>query len=72
MLNDTAWEHAWITHHPNWYLRHAAGTMQRSPDTNFTDLAQLNFSSQFTCARPQVARNLPGIGCTSLRQAVGL
>ena len=44
--NHTAWDHAWITDHPDWYLRNAAGTIQSPPGTNFTDVAQLNFSSQ--------------------------
>ena len=43
--NHTAWDHAWITAHPDWYLRNAAGVIQSPPNTTFTDVAQLNFES---------------------------
>lgn len=43
--NHTAWDHAWITAHPDWYLRNAAGTILSPPGTNFNDVAQLDFGS---------------------------
>ena len=43
--NHTAWDHAWVTAHPDWYLRNAAGTILSPPGTNFNDVAQLDFSS---------------------------
>ncbi|MFC7670015.1 alpha-amylase family glycosyl hydrolase [Hymenobacter humi] len=45
VANHTAWDHGWITGHPDWYLRDAAGTIQSPPNTNYTDVAQLNFDS---------------------------
>ena len=43
--NHTAWDHAWISAHPDWYLQNASGTIQSPPGTPFTDVAQLNFNS---------------------------
>ena len=43
--NHTAWDHAWITAHPDWYLRDVAGTILSPPGTNYTDVAQLNFNN---------------------------
>ncbi|WP_400190425.1 alpha-amylase family glycosyl hydrolase [Hymenobacter sp. B81] len=45
VANHTSWDHAWITAHPEWYLRDAGGTILSPPGTNYTDVAQLNFSS---------------------------
>ena len=45
VANHTSWDHAWITDHPDWYLRNSAGTILSPPNTNYLDVAQLNFSS---------------------------
>lgn len=45
VANHTAFDHAWITQHPDWYLQNAAGMIQSPPNTPFTDVAQLNFNS---------------------------
>ncbi|HEX8658461.1 MAG TPA: alpha-amylase family glycosyl hydrolase, partial [Hymenobacter sp.] len=45
VANHTSWDHAWITEHPDWYLRNAAGTILSPPNTTFTDVAQLNFTN---------------------------
>ena len=45
VANHTSWDNAWITAHPDWYLRDASGTILSPPNTNYTDVAQLNFSS---------------------------
>ncbi len=45
VANHTSWDNAWIAAHPDWYLRDAAGTILSPPNTNYTDVAQLNFSS---------------------------
>lgn len=45
VANHTSWDHAWITEHPDWYLRNAVGTILSPPNTNYTDVAQLNFNS---------------------------
>ena len=47
VANHTGWDHAWITEHPDWYQRNAAGTIA-SPSNNgttYNDVAQLNFSN---------------------------
>jgi glycosidase len=43
--NHTSWDNAWVTMHPDWYLRNAAGVILSPPNTNFTDVAQLDFTS---------------------------
>ena len=45
VANHTAWDHAWIAAHPDWYLQNTSGTIQSPPGTNYTDVAQLNFNS---------------------------
>lgn len=45
VANHTSWDNAWITQHPEWYLRNASGVIQSPPNTNYTDVAQLNFAS---------------------------
>lgn len=42
VANHTAWDCAWITEHPTWYVRNEAGNIV-SP-TGWTDVAQLDFS----------------------------
>ena len=43
--NHTSWDNAWITAHPDWYLRDAAGNILSPPNTNYTDVAQLDFTN---------------------------
>ena len=45
VANHTSWDNAWIAAHPDWYLRNSAGTILSPPNTNYTDVAQLNFNS---------------------------
>ncbi|TGE08814.1 hypothetical protein EU556_09560 [Hymenobacter fodinae] len=45
VANHTSWDNAWINQHPEWYLRSGAGVIQSPPNTNYTDVAQLNFDS---------------------------
>jgi len=44
VANHTAWDHAWITAHPDWYLQNN-GVIQSPPNTTYTDVAQLSFNS---------------------------
>ncbi len=47
VANHTSFDHAWITEHPTWYQRTAAGAIA-SPSNNgttYNDVAQLNFSN---------------------------
>ncbi|WP_375418627.1 alpha-amylase family glycosyl hydrolase [uncultured Hymenobacter sp.] len=41
--NHTSWDHAWITEHPDWYVRDAQGNM-RNPIPEWKDIVQLDFS----------------------------
>lgn len=46
--NHTAWDHAWITEHPDWYTRNEQGEMTepRNDDgslTGWTDVAELDY-----------------------------
>ena len=44
VANHTAWDHAWIKQHPDWYERDAAGKIQTPYD--WTDVAKLNYASK--------------------------
>ncbi|MBH8570881.1 hypothetical protein KB206_18455 [Microvirga sp. STS02] len=44
VANHTSWDNAWITDHPDWYLK-SNGTIISPPTTTFTDVAQLDFSN---------------------------
>lgn len=46
--NHTAWDHAWVTEHPEWYARDAAGEMTVPRDeqgnlTDWTDVVELDY-----------------------------
>jgi glycosidase len=43
--NHTAWDNEWITTHKDWYLQDASGTILIPPGTNYSDVAQLNFTN---------------------------
>ena len=42
--NHTAWDHAWITEHPDWYVKNSDGSII-SP-SGWNDVAQLDYSSE--------------------------
>ena len=44
VANHTAWDHAWIKQHPDWYERDATGKIQTPYD--WTDVAKLNYTSK--------------------------
>jgi cyclomaltodextrinase len=44
VANHTAWDHAWIKQHPDWYERDATGKIQTPYD--WTDVAKLNYNSK--------------------------
>lgn len=47
VANHTAWDHPWITQHPDWYQKNASGIII-SPSNNgttYNDVAQLDFNS---------------------------
>lgn len=44
VANHTAWDNHLITEHPDWYTRNAQGEMQHPPDTDWYDVADLDYS----------------------------
>lgn len=44
VANHTAWDNHLITEHPDWYTRNAEGKMQHPPDTDWYDVADLDYS----------------------------
>jgi len=48
--NHTAFDHPWITQHPDWYVRKSDGTIinardNEGHDTDWTDVAELNYEN---------------------------
>lgn len=46
VANHSAWDHPWVTEHPEWYTRNAAGDIVHPPGTDWTDVADLNFDNR--------------------------
>lgn len=46
VANHTAWDNFLINDHPDWYTRNAQGEMQHPPETDWVDVADLNYSNQ--------------------------
>jgi len=44
VANHTAWDHPWITQHPEMYTRDGNGNIVIPPGTNWQDVADLNFN----------------------------
>ena len=50
VANHTAWDHPWITQHPDWYTRKPGGEIsfpldQSGKETDWTDVAELNYGN---------------------------
>jgi 1,4-alpha-glucan branching enzyme len=49
VANHTSWDNPWITQHPDWYIRDAAGAITSvinpNDGTRYNDVAQLDFSN---------------------------
>ncbi len=43
VANHTAWDHPWISAHPEWYTQDGNGNIVHPPGTNWLDVADLNF-----------------------------
>jgi glycosidase len=43
VVNQTSWDHPWITQHPDWYLHDGSGNIEAL--SGYSDVAALNFSS---------------------------
>ena len=46
VANHTAWDHAWVTQHPDWYTHDASGSIIHPEGTDWTDVADLNYDSK--------------------------
>lgn len=45
VANHTAWDHPWISEHPDWYTQNASGEIVSPPGMNWNDVADLNFNN---------------------------
>jgi 1,4-alpha-glucan branching enzyme len=45
VANHTAWDNAWVTAHPDWYSKDAAGNIIIPPGTNWGDVADLDYNN---------------------------
>ncbi|MEM1041367.1 MAG: alpha-amylase family glycosyl hydrolase [Bacteroidota bacterium] len=43
VANHTAWDHAWVAEHPEWYTHDASGAIIHPANTDWTDVADLNY-----------------------------
>jgi len=53
VVNQTAWDHPWITQHPDWYKKDANGNIvspEAGPGFFFTDVAQLDLTNSAAAA----------------------
>ena len=46
VANHTGWDNKWITAHPDWYTQDADGKIVWPEGTDWTDVADLNYSNQ--------------------------
>lgn len=44
VANHTSWDNPWITQHKSWYSQDGSGNIIIPPNTNWQDVAQLNFN----------------------------
>lgn len=44
VANHTSWDNPWITQHKSWYAQNGSGEIIIPPNTNWQDVAQLNFN----------------------------
>ncbi|MDX1531043.1 MAG: alpha-amylase family glycosyl hydrolase [Rhodothermales bacterium] len=45
VANHTAWDNAWVTEHPDWYTKDSTGAITHPPGTDWTDVADLDYSN---------------------------
>jgi glycosidase len=45
VANHTGWDNPWITEHPDWYTQDDQGNIVIPPGTDWTDVADLNYSN---------------------------
>ncbi len=68
VVNQTSWDHPWITQHPDWYLHDGSGNIEQL--SGYADVAALNFtntamrSAMITAMESWVFRaNIDGFRC---------
>ena len=43
VANHTAWDHPWLSSHPEWYVKNSDGAIVHPPGTAWSDVAQLDY-----------------------------
>lgn len=56
VANHTAWDHPWVTQHPDWYSRDWKGEFQPTPWWDWHDIINLDYSSP--ALRKEMTENL--------------
>ena len=56
VVNQTSWDHPWITQHPNWYVQNSSGVIQQL--STYSDVAALNFTN--TAMRAAIIQSMKG------------
>ena len=46
VANHTAWDNVWLQQHPDWYTHDSLGNIIYPPGTDWTDVADLNYSNK--------------------------
>ena len=46
VANHTAWDNVWLQQHPDWYTHDSTGNIIFPPGTDWTDVADLNYSNK--------------------------
>lgn len=46
VANHTAWDHPWVTAHPDWYTKDVNGNVSSPLEQPWTDVADLNYGSE--------------------------
>lgn len=49
VANHTSWDHPWIESHKSWYVLDDAGNIIIPPDTDWEDVAELNYDNSDMC-----------------------
>jgi glycosidase len=56
VVNQTSWDHPWITQHPDWYVHDGSGKIEQL--STYSDVAALNFSN--TAMRSAIINSMRG------------
>ena len=56
VVNQTSWDHPWISQHPDWYVHDGSGNIVQL--STYTDVAALNFTS--TAMRAAIIQSMKG------------